>query len=125
MSMKKLHRHSSVSRLPTRNSVANLIADFRSVGSPNGLGAAYLLLQLKAQLGDAKTITKIKIWRSEDENHDEASIIFYVGNAKPENTPRSAQRSAQAVNGDVESRVVEKRADGRSFLREHWFLARL
>ncbi|KAH7071429.1 hypothetical protein BKA63DRAFT_578661 [Paraphoma chrysanthemicola] len=56
------------------------------IGSPNGLGAAYLLLQHKKLLGGAKTISKIKIWRSEAEDHEEPNINFYVGDVSAEKT---------------------------------------
>ncbi|KAF1360403.1 hypothetical protein EJ07DRAFT_114939 [Lizonia empirigonia] len=48
------------------------------LGSPNGLGAAYFLLQHHKQLGGAKSINKVKIVTCEDGGGDPC-LIFYVG----------------------------------------------
>ncbi|KAF2023568.1 hypothetical protein EK21DRAFT_80594 [Setomelanomma holmii] len=87
--------------------------------SPNGLGAAYLLLQHKRQLGGAKTITKIKIWRSEDEDYDEPNVIFYVGD------DTGHERGQRCGENTVEEKVVETSVDDISMVREHIFCARL
>lgn len=99
-----------------------------STGSPNGLGAAYFLLQHKRQLGGAKTITKIKIWRSEDEDHEEPNVIFYVGDVTPSGDAREALRNevgSRALDEGIESEVVQRSADGKSLVREHRIKARL
>ncbi|KAF1932409.1 uncharacterized protein M421DRAFT_403266 [Didymella exigua CBS 183.55] len=48
------------------------------LGSPNGLGAAYFLLQHHKQLGSAKSINKVKVVTCEDDGGDPC-LIFYVG----------------------------------------------
>ncbi|KAF3051938.1 hypothetical protein E8E11_006493 [Didymella keratinophila] len=47
-------------------------------GSPNGLGAAYFLLQHHRQLGGAKSINKVNVVTCEDDGGDPC-LIFYVG----------------------------------------------
>ena len=106
-------------------------ADNISTGSPNGLGAAYFLLQHKVQLGGAKSINKIKIWRTEDEDHEEPNVIFYVEDAAPEEKQvgsREAElgglRKKDMVE-DVASKIVKRSGDGKSVVREHIIRARL
>ncbi|KAF9699865.1 hypothetical protein EKO04_002094 [Ascochyta lentis] len=48
------------------------------LGSPNGLGAAYFLLQHHKQLGSIQSINKVKLVICEDEGGDPC-LIFYVG----------------------------------------------
>jgi hypothetical protein len=100
-------------------------------GSPNGLGAAYLLLQHKPQLGGAKTIVKVKIWSSEDEDHEEPNIIFYIGDAAPEKPAGGSEDALTDATeeGDglegVYSKVVKRSADGENVVREYVFRAKL
>tara|TARA_R110002003_G_scaffold534_23_gene20367 strand:+ start:1020 stop:1274 length:255 start_codon:yes stop_codon:yes gene_type:complete len=83
------------------------------------------------QLGGAKTIVKVKIWRSEDEDHEEPNIIFYVGDVAPE---KSVGGSEDALDGAMEegngrkivhSKDVIRSADGENVVREHVFRAKL
>jgi hypothetical protein len=83
------------------------------------------------QLGGARTIVKVKIWRSEDEDHEEPNIIFYVGEAAPE---KSVGGSEVALDGAIEegngrkivhSKVVRRSADGENMVRDHVFRAKL
>jgi hypothetical protein len=60
-----------------------------TAGSPNGLGAAYFLLQHHKQLGGAKSINKVKLLTCED-NGGDACLIFFVG---PVITPAPVRRA--------------------------------
>jgi hypothetical protein len=83
------------------------------------------------QLGGAKTIVKVKIWRSEDEDHEEPNIIFYVGDAAPEKSVGGSEDTLDDAmeerdgHEDVYSKIVRRRADGESMVREHVFRAKL
>ncbi|KAI4938950.1 uncharacterized protein J4E92_000231 [Alternaria infectoria] len=85
------------------------------IGSPNGLGAGYFLLQHKRQLGGANFIYKITIFRNDgDEFDDEPNLIFHVDkNTTPmpdvEDTPGAPEKPAEKGSAAVrEAPRVEK-----------------
>ncbi|KAJ4382935.1 Mitochondrial import inner membrane translocase subunit tim8 [Didymella sp. IMI 355093] len=59
------------------------------LGSPNGLGAAYFLLQHHKQLGSAKSINKVKLVTCEDDGGDPC-LVFYVGPVLTDSKKRRA-----------------------------------
>jgi hypothetical protein len=61
-------------------------------GSPNGLGAAYFLLQHRKQLGGAKSINKVKLVTCEDDSGDPC-LVFYVGPVLKDPTKQDAWNS--------------------------------
>jgi hypothetical protein len=73
------------------------------------------------------SITKIKVWRSEDEDHQEPNVIFYVGDPPaPDQSGLVPSDMREAVmNQGVESRVVKRSGDGKWLLREYIIQARL
>jgi hypothetical protein len=82
---------------------------------------AYFLLQRKAQLGGAKSITKMKIWGSENENHEEPNIIFYVGDTPPPDQSGGVadgqqQRGLEERFGE---RILRRSANGKALMREN------
>jgi hypothetical protein len=88
------------------------------------LGAGYLLLQHKRQLGGANYIYKIKIFRNEDDDDmadDDPSIIFYVDRKKT-TIPSTDDTRGAAVQ---EGKVVKKSKDGKDLVREHIVWAKL
>jgi len=88
-------------------------------GSPNGVGAAYLLLQHKRQLGKM-FIHKVRIFKS-DSGWVAANLLFYVQDIPPSDKRLKKRRS----DHEVELRIVEKRKVGKSLVREHMFRAKL
>lgn len=106
-------------------------------GCPNALGAGYFLLQHKRQLGGAKFIWKIKIFKGDDlHESDDPHLIFYVDPnpppmPPPEDTPGSPQKTPSDSSGQADSedwmepRIVKRSADGRSMIREHIIRAKL
>jgi hypothetical protein len=98
------------------------------------LGAGYLLLQHKRQLGGANYIYKVKIFRNEDDDDmadDDPSIIFYVDRKKTTipstddlpGAPSSPEGKAGAAI--QEGKVVERSRDGKDLVREHIVWAKL
>ncbi|KAH3950585.1 hypothetical protein HBI56_204730 [Parastagonospora nodorum] len=86
------------------------------IGCPNGLAAGYFLLQHKRQLGGAKYIWKVVVFKSDP---GELQLLFYVdADAHPEK--RRADKA-----GAVRSTAVGKGASRTSYVREHIFRARL
>ncbi|KAI4645727.1 hypothetical protein J4E93_005305 [Alternaria ventricosa] len=102
------------------------------IGSPNGLGAGYFLLQHKRQLGGANFIYKITIFRNDgDEFDDEPNLIFHVDKNTPpmpdvHDTPGAPEKPAEKGNAAVrEGRVVRRSRDGKDLVREHVVWAKL
>ncbi|KAH6060440.1 hypothetical protein HBI67_137360 [Parastagonospora nodorum] len=86
------------------------------IGCHNGLAAGYFLLQHKRQLGGAKYIWKVVVFKSDP---GELQLLFYVdADAHPEK--RRADKA-----GAVRSTAVGKGASRTSYVREHIFRARL
>jgi hypothetical protein len=90
------------------------------------------LLQHKNQLGGSRHIWKVRVFLSDDEDDlpDNYNLLFFTdGTADPageENAHGDGQAQAIAeANGTVESTIVQRIRDGRSFLREHVFRAKL
>jgi hypothetical protein len=50
----------------------------RRIGSLNGRGRAYFLLQHKPQLGGATFVWKIRIFRRDDDKFDAPILLIYV-----------------------------------------------
>ncbi|KAL6706278.1 Mitochondrial import inner membrane translocase subunit tim8 [Coniothyrium glycines] len=87
------------------------------IGSPNGLGAGYFLLQHKRQLGGAKFIWKIKIFKGEDEFESDPNLIFYVDPNAPPVPPKEG--APETLTKNKVPHVVKRSRDGRSVVREH------
>jgi hypothetical protein len=86
------------------------------LGCPNGLAAGYFLLQHKRQLGGAKYIWKVVVFKSDP---GELQLLFYVdADAHPEK--RRADKA-----GPFRSTAVGKSENRTGFVREHIFRARL
>ncbi|KAI8933188.1 hypothetical protein NX059_009826 [Plenodomus lindquistii] len=111
------------------------------IGSPNGLGAGYFLLQHKRQLGGAKFIGKIRVLKGDDDfESEDPNIIFYVnGNAPPMGNERLSSfklresenesrglRIAEVKRNDSWSapRVVKRSENGKALIREHMLMAK-
>jgi hypothetical protein len=103
--------------------VRSPITDSDNQGSPNGLAAGYFLLQHKRQLGGNKYISKIRVFRKDDDNNPKPNLLFYVDDQAPPD-PKTLKREDRGRE-EVESRVVGRSKDGTSLVREHVFRARL
>jgi hypothetical protein len=79
------------------------------------------------QLGGPKSITKIKVWRSEDEDHEEPNIIFYIGDSPvlDQFGHVVSEMGEAGMNQGIESRVVKRSGDGKCLLRDYIIRARL
>ena len=86
-------------------------------GSPNGLGAGYFLLQHKRQLGGAKFIWKIKIFKVDDFDAEDPNIIFYVD---PNVAPVPLEEDSLA-----ESEIWKRNTARTELLRRHVIKAKL
>ncbi|KAI4949427.1 hypothetical protein J4E91_005166 [Alternaria rosae] len=102
------------------------------IGSPNGLGASYFLLQHKRQLGGANFIHNITIFRNDgDEFDDEPNIIFHVDKKtppmpEPNDTPGAPEKLAEKGSAVVrESKAVRSSRDGKDLIRVHVVWAKL
>lgn len=102
------------------------------LGSPNGLGAGYFLLQHKRQLGGANFIYKITIFRNDgDEFDDEPNLIFHVDkNITPmpdvDDTSGAPEKPAEKGSAAVrEGKVVRRSRNGKNLVREHVIWAKL
>lgn len=108
------------------------------IGSPNGLGAGYFLLQHKRQLGAAKSIRKVKVFKGDDEfDSEDPNIIFYV-DAAPPSMKRAEEPSAgletdkPVLNNEVhredgwsEAKIVKRGNDGKAEIRERVWTVKL
>jgi hypothetical protein len=90
------------------------------------------LLQHKNQLGGSRYVWKVRVFLSDDEDDlpDNYNLLFFTdGTADPageENAHRDGQAQAvAAAKGTVESTIVRRSRDGKSFLREHVFRANI
>jgi hypothetical protein len=102
------------------------------IGSPNGLAAGYFLLQHKRQLG-IKNIWNVVVFKSDGQSSGlYVNLLFYVdsnplptGKMPEVSNDDTKNASADAAQHRFESTVVKGSADGKSFLREHVFQAKL
>jgi len=114
-------------------------------GSPNGQAAGYLLAQHKHRFGKSKTIEKVTVFRNEFVEWP--YLLFHVIDTPPGPGGGDADGGEQDETGDVEmdeqndmnvnatethqgmngleSRIVERSADGKNVIREHVIRARL
>ncbi|KAF1836071.1 hypothetical protein BDW02DRAFT_494450 [Decorospora gaudefroyi] len=115
------------------------------IGSPNGLGAAYFLLQHKRQLGGPNFIYKIRIFKGDDEwESEDPHLLFYVDGHAPllpddddmDWSPGAggsgpvkgrAEGVGVEMGGEegkgVETKILDLSRDGKSVVRQHvvWF----
>lgn len=126
--MRLLVRYSSCTSTAARSDTC--------LGSPNGLGAGYFLLQHKRQLGGANFIDKITIFRNDgDEFDDEPNIIFHVDKKtppmpEPNDTPGAPEKLPEnlAEKGSAvvrEGKAMKRSRDGKDLIREHVVWAKL
>jgi hypothetical protein len=101
------------------------------IGSPNGLAVGYFLLQHKRQLG-IKNIWNVVVFGGDGVAKDDVNLMFYVDPTPPpeEEIPEISKDDTEnrgiVAQGGFESTVVKRiSADGKSFLREHVFRAKL
>jgi hypothetical protein len=128
----RLQKHFLVSDLPAM-SMFNLLMVCHLTGSANGIAAAYFLLQHKNQLGGSKSIWKVRIFLSDDEDSlpDQYNMLFFVdgttdpaGDSDGDDSDGHAQGQADVTKGKFESTVTKRNIDGKSFIREHIFRAK-
>jgi hypothetical protein len=98
-------------------------------GSPNGLGAAYFLVQHKRQLGK-KTITKVRVWKWDDSFIGTPNMLFYVEDVPPstalgDDASKAKMKARRRAEQHVGSRVSEKSRDGKNIVHEHIFRAHI
>ncbi|KAF3046022.1 hypothetical protein E8E12_010385 [Didymella heteroderae] len=117
---------------------ANLLemeAALALLGSPNGLGAGYFLIQHRRQLG-WKYIWKIKIWMAGEGEWAIPNMLLYVSDHAPLAGPQTlddqlnrlhiAQRRKRDFDKATKPGViVHKSSDGKNLIREHRMVARL
>lgn len=94
-------------------------------GSPNGQGCAYFLLQHKPQLGGARFIWKIRIFRRDDDDFAAPILLFYVDKGEHQKSTNPATNPAERAKIGYKSRVVKRRAGDGSFVREHIFRSKI
>ncbi|KAF3054125.1 hypothetical protein E8E11_011824 [Didymella keratinophila] len=120
---------------PSDDDLAEMEAALALLGSPNGIGAGYFLIQHRRQLG-WKYIWKVKVWMSGEDEWAEPNILFYVSDHAPIAGPRefddqlnrlhiSQKRKRDLVEAAKRSVVVHKSEDGKSVIREHRMAAKL
>jgi hypothetical protein len=105
------------------------------LGSPNGLAAAYFLIQHKKQLGGSKFIWKVRIFKSDEPAMpaNDYNLLFFVDSTEdPADPPKSPtpkdpppKKGGKGPEGNFESKLAHRSRDGKSVLREHVFRARL
>ncbi|KAJ4411532.1 Mitochondrial import inner membrane translocase subunit tim8 [Didymella pomorum] len=119
---------------PSDDALAEMEAALTLLGSPNGIGAGYFLIQHRRQLG-WKYIWKVKIWKGKNA-WAEPNILFYVSDHAPIAGPRefddqlnrlhiSQKRKRDLTKAQKEGVVVHKSKDGKNVIREHRMVAKL
>ncbi|KAJ4311116.1 Mitochondrial import inner membrane translocase subunit tim8 [Neodidymelliopsis sp. IMI 364377] len=111
------------------------------LGSPNGLGAGYFIIQHRRQLG-WKYIWKVRVFSSEEDGWTLPNILLYVSEHATFEGPNPEQRfddsleqllraqrrkraSPEQFMGGVEPEVKHTSEDGKNVIREHVVKARL
>ncbi|KAF2626279.1 hypothetical protein BU25DRAFT_471761 [Macroventuria anomochaeta] len=120
---------------PKESDLLEMEAALALLGSSNGLGAGYFIIQHRRQLG-WKYIWKVKIWMAGNGVWANPNILFYVSNRAfegPEQQHRLdeqlkslhiSQRRKRDLNETVEAGVVHKNKDGKNVIREHVVIAK-
>ncbi|CAN9220041.1 unnamed protein product [Alternaria sp. RS040] len=105
------------------NGGAEAEAALALIGSPNGLGAGYFLLQHKRQLGGDNFIWKIKIFKGDDDDgyYDDPALIFYIDKHTPP-MPDSDDTPGSPIE---EAKAVRRSKDRKNFMRTHKIWAKL
>ncbi|KAF2852110.1 hypothetical protein T440DRAFT_393424 [Plenodomus tracheiphilus IPT5] len=95
-----------------------------------GMSFSYFLLQHKRQLGGAKSIWKVKVFKGDDDfESEDPNLIFYVrSGASPSRRAKAGpallmeeglrERAGEEEDGWGEPRVLSKSEDGKAVIRE-------
>jgi hypothetical protein len=92
-------------------------------GTPNGRASGYFLAQHKQQLGNM-FISGVRVFLG-NTYPNQPAMVFYVQQELPQKPQGKRENTSQQRRVNVESRIVSVNKDGRSFVREHVFRAKL